>query len=63
MHQMFQSDVDFAVFLSTRNQAQVKRERFVQTITDRLAREYENETEHKRLLIRANRVINERKAS
>ena len=62
MPDMFQSDLDFAVFLNTRNPMQVVSERFVPTTDVALAREYSNETEHKRLLIRANRNITNRKA-
>ena len=59
---MFQSDIDFAVWLNTRDKARVKRERFVPTIKSTLTAEYDNETENKRLLIRADRS-NERKAA
>lgn len=46
------SDVAFAVFVSTRNVAAVKRERFVEAIPTTLTRRYDNETEQQRLLIR-----------
>ena len=59
---MFQSDIDFAVWLNTRDKARVKRERFVPTIKSTLTAEYDNETENKRLLIRADRN-NERRAA
>ena len=59
---MFQSDIDFAVWLNTRDKKVVIKERFVPTIKATLAAEYDNETENKRLLIRADRN-NERKAA
>lgn len=63
MPTMFQSDLDFAVFLNTRNPVQVVDERFVRTTATIADREYDNDTEHKRLLIRANRIITERKVA
>lgn len=47
-----QSDVDFTVFLETRNASRVKHERFIPSIRGTLIREYENET-NKLLLILA----------
>ena len=47
------SDIEFGVFLGTRNKAKVRRERFKPLPATRLIREYDNATEQNLLFIRA----------
>ncbi|WP_104137281.1 hypothetical protein [Cryobacterium sp. Y62] len=50
---MFESDLDFAAFMATRNVAKVRKERFTERIEVSLAREYDHDTQKNLLLIRA----------
>jgi hypothetical protein len=50
---MHESDLEFAVFVVSRNVQKVKRERFRETIAVSLAREYDHTTEKNLLFIRA----------
>lgn len=50
---MFESDLDFASFMASRNVVAVKREGFTEKISVTLAREYDHTTQKNLLLIRA----------
>lgn len=47
------ADVDFAVFMATRNWPKVRAERFIESPRVTIRREYQNTTENNLLLIRA----------